>query len=67
MGAVVSDLFDIYNHRGIRIYIGLARDEKVFGYSWAHANSNGFVTDDMIKSQHWQVLPHTVEPREAKS
>ena len=49
-----EQLFNILDSDGNRMFNNLAYDSQCHMYYWPE--SNGFVTDDQIESNHWQVV-----------
>ena len=47
-------LYDILTESNDRLYKGLVYDAQCHMYYWPE--SNGFVTDDQIESNHWVVI-----------
>jgi hypothetical protein len=49
-----EQLFDVLDSAGNRLYKNMAYDFQCHMYYWPE--SNGFITDDQIKSEHWTVI-----------
>jgi hypothetical protein len=47
-------LYNVHDANGKRMYIGMAYDSQCKMYYWPE--SNGFITDDQVKYEHWDII-----------